>query len=346
MSDVPSEVINEILTRLPVKSLMKFRCISKSFKSRIDSPKFIEAQLNQQTLKPNSDLFSVDFNSICNGVSTQQPIELEHLLKQLHRPTQVLGSCYGLFFISNNLKYNVVVWNPSTKMFRRLPICPTKPPSRTPRGLGFVQICGSFGYDDSDNDYKVVRTTQSYHPYDQPSLVSEVMVYSLKLPMWKKDPLSRGISLTLVGFNLGSERFEEMSFPQNMGKPCRLNLTVLGECLCLILGYVSSTNTNVLNHIDLWVMKAYGVKESWVKLFSVGQLEGVHYFRHLGPISYSMIGREVLLEINHRKFMWYYLEEKALNHVTISVGLDNFESFVGLGTLVPLYEGENERTEL
>ncbi|PHT59942.1 hypothetical protein CQW23_02305 [Capsicum baccatum] len=171
--------------------------------------------------------------------------------------------------------------NPSTKMFRRLPICPTKPPSRTPLGLGFVQICGGLGYDDSNNDYKVVRKTQSYHPYDQPSLVSEVMVYSLKLPMWKKvqatkDPLSRGSSLTLGGFNLGSERFEEMSFPQNMGKPCRLNLTVLGECLCLILGYVSATNTNVLNHIDLWAMKAYGVKESWVKLFSVGQSEGVH----------------------------------------------------------------------
>ncbi|KAM3322596.1 hypothetical protein P3S67_003747 [Capsicum chacoense] len=198
------------------------------------------------------------------------------------------------------------------------------------------------------------------------------MVYSLKLRMWKKvqdcsywlipdgngtlaggalnclatkDPLLRGSSLILVGFNLGSERFE-MSFPQNVGKPCRLNLTVLGECLCLILGYISTTNTHVLNHIDIWVMKAYGVKESWVKLFSVGQSEGVHYFRHLKPISYSMTGREVLLEINHRKFMWYDLEEKALNHVTISVGLDNFESFVGLETLVPLYEGENERTEL
>ncbi|KAF3675204.1 hypothetical protein T459_01064 [Capsicum annuum] len=191
------------------------------------------------------------------------------------------------------------------------------------------------------------------------------MVYSLKLRVWKKvqdctywlipddngtlaggalnwlatkDPLLRGSSLILVGFNLGSERFE-MSFPQNMGKPCRLNLTVLGECLCLILGYVSTTNTHVLNHIDIWVMKAYGVKESWVKLFSVGQSEGVHYFRHLKPISYSITGREVLLEINHRKFMWYDLEEKALNHVTISVGLDNFESFVGLETLVPLYEG-------
>ncbi|KAM3397370.1 hypothetical protein P3S68_000882 [Capsicum galapagoense] len=164
------------------------------------------------------------------------------------------------------------------------------------------------------------------------------MVYSLKLRVWKKvqdctywlipddngtlaggalnwlatkDPLLRGSSLILVGFNLGSERFE-MSFPQNMGKPCRLNLTVLGKCLCLILGYS----------------------------------EGVHYFRHLKPISYSITGREVLLEINHRKFMWYDLEEKALNHVTISVGLDNFESFVGLETLVPLYEGENERTEL
>lgn len=91
------------------------------------------------------------------------------------------------------------------------------------------------------------------HPDDQHSLISEVMVYSLKLDVWKKvqdclywlvredngtfaggalnwmatkEPLVKGSSLVLVGFNLVSERFEEMPFPQNVGKPFQLNLSV------------------------------------------------------------------------------------------------------------------------
>ncbi|PHU28873.1 hypothetical protein BC332_00966 [Capsicum chinense] len=199
MSDVLPKVISEILTQLPVKALMKFRCVSQSFKSLIDNPKFAEAHLNQQTLKPNTNtklilkdhnLLLLDFSSICNGASNQQPIELEHLLKQLYHATQVLGSCRGLIFTSNNLNDNVALWNLPTKMFRKLPIHPVKPPSRIPQGhgIGLVEICGGFGYDDSDNDYKVVTTPQRYYPYDQdqPSLVSEVMVYSLKLGVWKK----------------------------------------------------------------------------------------------------------------------------------------------------------------
>ncbi|KAM3397363.1 hypothetical protein P3S68_000875 [Capsicum galapagoense] len=78
------------------------------------------------------NIFSLHFSSIYNGVSTQQPIDLEHPLKQFYRRTQVLGYHRGLIFI-NNLIDNVAVWNPSTKMFRKLPVCRMKPPSRIPQ---------------------------------------------------------------------------------------------------------------------------------------------------------------------------------------------------------------------
>ncbi|KAM3322580.1 hypothetical protein P3S67_003731 [Capsicum chacoense] len=199
------------------------------------------------------------------------------------------------------------------------------------------------------------------------------MVYSLKLGVWKKvqdciywllrevngtlvggalnwiattDPFVGRSSLILVDFNLGSETFEEMPFPQNFGKPSQLNLTELGECLCLLLGYVTDAMNNVLDHVDIWLMKDYRVKESWVKLFSVEQLEDYQHFSYLRSISYRVTGREVLLEMDHRKFLWYNIEEKALKRAKISVGLAYFESFVSLGNLVPLYGGGNERTEL
>lgn len=383
MSDIPPEVITDILSRLPVKSLLRFRCVSKSFKTLIDSPKFIQAHLKQQELKPNSDLklilkahnkadnlFSLDFTSFA---STQMPKELEHPLKHLYGPTQVLGSCRGLVLISNNMNDNGV-WNPSTKVFRKLPFCKMNPPSKPPsgRGPGLAQICGGFGYDKCNDDYKVVTIAQRYHPDAEPSLVSKTMVYSLKLGWWKKvqdcpywllkeengtcaggalhwivtkEPTAWWSPLILVGLNLGNGSFQEVSFPENLGKPFQLNLAALGECLYLLSGHITCTNAknHVLDHIDIWMMKDYGVKLSWVKMFSVEQLEGRQHFSCLRPIAYSVTGKDVLLQMDNRKFLWYSLEKKSLKHAKISGGLDTFESFVSLGSLIPLYGGGNEK---
>lgn len=113
--------------------------------------------------------------------------------------------------------------------------------------------------------------------------------------------------------NLESETFEEMPFPENLGKPSQLNLTELGECLCLRLGYVADARNKVLDHVDIWVMKDYGVKESWGKLFSVEQLEGHQHFSYLRPISFSVTGREVLLEMDHRKSHGIILRKRRSN---------------------------------
>lgn len=267
------------------------------------------------------------------------------------------------------------VWNPSTKSFRRLPVCKFDDPSRRPphgQGPGLAQICGGFGYDRVGDDYKVVTIAQWYHPDDEPSLMCEVMVYSLKFGGWRKvedcgywllkedngtsaggalywivtnEPSRRSSPLILVGLDLGTERFDEVAFPENLGKPLQLNLASLGEYLCLVSGYVTCTNgmNHVLDHVDVWMMKGYGVKQSWVKLFSVEQLEGRQHFSYLRPIAYSGTGREILLEMDNRKFLWYSLEKKSLKHAKVSGGLDTFESFVNLGTLMPLYYGGGDK---
>jgi hypothetical protein len=123
MSSLPDEVILEILSRLPVKPLLRFRCVSKPWLALIDSPEFIKLHL-KQSLKTNTNLslilsdgylYSSDFDSL------DRAIELDHPLKTPHYGTEILGSCNGLLCLSNK-KEDVALWNPSTRKYKKLPV--------------------------------------------------------------------------------------------------------------------------------------------------------------------------------------------------------------------------------
>jgi hypothetical protein len=45
--------------------------------------------------------------------------------------------------------------------------------------------------------------------------------------------------------------------------------------------------------VDAWVMKEYGLKESWNKLFEVSQSSLNRKFGHMMPLAYSKSGDEV-----------------------------------------------------
>lgn len=172
----------DIFLKLPVKSIIRCRCVCKSWRQLLCDPHFVEAHLNHisqhhsKLLPVTSDCFySVDYEegSLSNAVPRKFP------LTNIPPPyTRIWGSCNGMLCVAVRRKTKVsddktlvklFLWNPATGDYK---ILPNADPS-----VDDLQIVG-FGYDSSLDDYRIVTIiTCDYRP--------RVDMYSLKTNSWK-----------------------------------------------------------------------------------------------------------------------------------------------------------------
>ncbi|KAK9268274.1 hypothetical protein L1049_010717 [Liquidambar formosana] len=246
-----------------------------------------------------------DFDSLDNA------IELEFPLESLFW-THILGSCNGLL-CSYKTKEDLVLWNFSTRNFRRLPLTLIE-------FLAYFITQREFGYDFINDDYKVVRIVQFNGSFD-----SEVKVYSLKKNSWRRIQgfpyylhheqewgIFAGGALNwvatqtresnkklIVAFDHGVEEYQEVPQPKFLDKNFLMTLGVLGGCLCILANYQN-------NRADIWMMKSgdevlfewgctnlfrYDLKKNEVKNVEIRSMP------HL-PRAYICIGSLVLLNGN------------------------------------------------
>ncbi|PIA47858.1 hypothetical protein AQUCO_01400446v1 [Aquilegia coerulea] len=105
MVDLPKEMMDEILFRLPVKSLKRFRCVSKSWNTMIDNPSFARMHFNHQASQPVQEnlklmLYVYTYCSLYKvtyGNSDKVVEELNHSYKYETDRFSISGSCNGLF---------------------------------------------------------------------------------------------------------------------------------------------------------------------------------------------------------------------------------------------------------
>ncbi|KAJ1389491.1 F-box-like domain superfamily [Sesbania bispinosa] len=160
------EIIHEILSRLPVKSLSRFRCVCKSWNTKISTSKFIKLHLERSRQNPHLTLMSSnpqnnDFNLV--------PFPVHHFLEnplinvaddpycrfKVDDCYKVIGSCNGLVcLLGCNCslmfeEYWFYLWNPAMRL-------------RNEKSVSFLINPESsvfkfaFGYDNSKDTYKVV----------------------------------------------------------------------------------------------------------------------------------------------------------------------------------------------
>ncbi|XAR54781.1 hypothetical protein NMG60_11030078 [Bertholletia excelsa] len=340
MTQLPVEILADILSRLPVKPLLQFRCVSPPWRSLIDSPEFVKLHLNRSIetntnlwlVLRDSNLYGVDFDSL---VDTAEAAKLDyHPLRCQDYDTELWGSCNGLLCLSNALD-TVVLWNPSTRKSRKLPYASIEFQNQARYQKNRVY---GFGYDSVSDDYKVVRIVV-FKGMDDDSFHYEVKVYSLKTNLWhrvKEFPHYPNVKRTggviaggalhwvvtetpefrkgglIVAFDLSSEEYRLVRQPEYSDMNFYMNVESLGGCLTVLCNYY-------LSRVDIWVMKEYDVKESWTKLISMVQPAVIRslQYQYVRPIAYSKSGKEVLLEQDTRTLIWYDLNTKRVKNVKI-----------------------------
>ncbi|KAK1367170.1 F-box domain-containing protein [Heracleum sosnowskyi] len=357
---LPEHLVAEILYRLRVKELLRFRCVSKPWCALIDSPHFVKTHL-KRSIQCNTNAavvwmdyrsYAVDFDSLENvtAIRTAEP------LKTRLYAAALVGSCNGLHCLFNP-KGDVFLWNPVIRKCRKLPTAPID--FRRTNGFGLSSVCG-FGYDAVNDDYKVLSI---FRPEGHTLAGSEVIIYCLKTNSWRWlqnisshfqfvgvygmfvsgalhwiaiKTLDLGsclsLSLSILAFDLGIENYREVSMPEV--QYCNvedLSIVIFADSLCILEDHPGICT-------NIWVMKDYGVGNSWCKLFSVGQSKvnrSVESTRPVRPVTYSKSGKDVLLEVDKEKLMWYNLETKKVKTVKVGNIRGVFDLEVYTESLVP-----------
>ena len=190
---VPHDILLNILTRLPVKSLLRFRCICKSYYSSITTPNFFDLTTpnfisshinNTNNNKDHGYLIHMPWitslRQICTVTFDRTFDRIFDIGTSFDFPSgraKIVGSYNGLLCLadieSTTTSSNVLyLWNPSVRKFKRLPkSCLGQLDSVT---LGFA-------YHSENNDYKVVRISISHSV-----LPSEIEVYTLSSDSWRR----------------------------------------------------------------------------------------------------------------------------------------------------------------
>lgn len=283
-SQFPQEILIEILSRLPAKSVGKCRCVSKPWKDLLSSQQFISKthQENLILISPSQSL---------QTISTIQVDGFSRNLEWLPDAwATIVGSSNGLVLLINEEDDKILV-NPITLQKVHVPDSPValyKPGSFSMHG---------FGYDSSSNDYKIVTLSHfdTDNEYEPDCADTFVDVYSVKSGVWKRldsSPYDHavpelasgafvngaihwlassrepGYRSVIAAFDLVREAFDEIPAPSSVDVERFVfhKLVVLGGCLCMIDSIGG-------DGIDVWIMKEYGLVDSWTKFSINGDSE-------------------------------------------------------------------------
>ncbi|XP_073268332.1 F-box/kelch-repeat protein At3g23880-like [Populus alba] len=173
-------------------------------------------------------------------------------------------------------------------------------------GKRYWDVVFGFGFSPESNHYMVLRITRKKLTYPTSILRSEGEICIFGDSEWK--------SIGEIPFPdyIDSKKIRPMSPPNGFRRDTtEMTLGVLRDCLFIC-------DSMTLYNLDIWVMKEYGVKDSWTKEIVIAKTSLPSNLQNsfLQPIMVSKDG-EVLISSDSNVFVWYDPGSKSFRKVTL-----------------------------
>ncbi|XP_054785907.1 F-box protein CPR1-like [Prosopis cineraria] len=312
MEKLPDDLKIEILLHLPVKSLLRFKSVSKSWLSLISDPSF--ANLHFQRSSQHTLRFPYRIHQQIRSIDLNTSLHDDSATIKLDSPINydvILTSCRGFLLLLNKEEDDLLLWNPSTGEHKHIPL---------PLPWVLSELYG-FCYDESTHDYLIVLASSL--SLLSPSVLG-FYVFSVRTNSWEKLALDHQVLHVTPSPGVGSVVNGAIHwlvwYP-----PCRVkkilafdirtrsllqqlvlepdDVDLGGLCYLRVFGG-SLALIDITDHeIKVWMMKEYGVKSSWTKLMSVSSLRGM-CFSYCKPICLTKNGQLVTLQRNLELLKW------------------------------------------
>ncbi|KAK3445855.1 hypothetical protein EUGRSUZ_A01070 [Eucalyptus grandis] len=176
----------------------------------------------------------------------------------------VVWSSGGLLCLANALySDNVYVYNPLTGEYRELPDSEGHQRNR--------EMVSGFGFDETEKDYKVIKIV--YTIINRNGRLYRVLLCCSKVQVCSLRSLTRR--------RLGNATHDLEATPSQPLVNRRLHWTTVPVAECMDLrkgrhhlaelgGCLSAAVPSLSGALEIWVMKEHGMKESWIKDYSIG----------------------------------------------------------------------------
>jgi F-box interacting protein len=193
---LPQDLITEILSWLPVKALLQFKCVCKSWYAIITSQAFISRHLNNYYDNyDDSDTFLAQYFVTKLGElalyeflvdETSTILSYEELRDRPIYNSFICGPCNGIFYLDRySYRDHRALWNPATNELKTLPPLIRKPNLPSLSFYAGVKEVFGFGFDRVTKDYKVIVIKSWSKTNSKIRYPLSVFVYSLSTDSWR-----------------------------------------------------------------------------------------------------------------------------------------------------------------
>ncbi|KAL6552262.1 hypothetical protein OROGR_008416 [Orobanche gracilis] len=318
LGSLPEDLLIDILSRLPVKSLLQCKSLCKEWHVIVSSSSFIKKYFNHDGNLTRLVLYCYDefcTYSYFPDETTLERHEVPDNLLLFGEITYFRGPCHGIFCIYVT-KNKFALWNPTTRRLRLIQCCPS---------YIFDEV--GFGMDPLTDDFKIVLIRSRF------GISPCFAVYTSSNDSWKyleQESLRDSnaaitdivIDVTILAFDMHNENFEEIMMPE---------IAVKGKALHLLddsLALVSYDPFYGDKRIEIWLMVGKGC---WTKFLSVVlPLECC--------LSYGFWGRnKILMEVNinnSAELMVYHFDSQSTRQPEI-------DSKCGVSEILPIFYEES-----